>query len=216
MMQVLLFILQMIPEISVQFACGHTVSTNLITISDKLWSELRCRLSEDSLVLSLQTVLHLRNSHHRALRPPVQKLLNSDKWMTNHDWEFCKKVPHLSATAPGNTHTSEHRLSKGPIRCTHPSKLSCKTQLGKGDTLHQREPRMGIKLGEEKRRERYKWGSTELMMLRVNQHRLARSSNFFPCVNSDQEQCWDECAAKSWLREMEERQSPNPPPMPIS
>lgn len=36
MMQVLLFLLQIIPEIAVQFACGHTVSTDLNTISDKL------------------------------------------------------------------------------------------------------------------------------------------------------------------------------------
>lgn len=36
MMQVPLFLLQMIPEIAVQFACGHTVSTDLSRISDKL------------------------------------------------------------------------------------------------------------------------------------------------------------------------------------
>lgn len=44
MMQVLLFLLQMIPEITVQFACGHTVLTDLNIIRGKLWSEPRCRL----------------------------------------------------------------------------------------------------------------------------------------------------------------------------
>lgn len=76
-------------------------------------------------------------------------------WTVTNGWQTmtdssAKKVPPLLATAPGNIHTSEHHLSEGPIRCIHPSKLSSKTQLGKGDTLHQRQLRMGINLGEEK------------------------------------------------------------------
>lgn len=127
-----------------QFAHRHKVSTN--PISDKL---IRTQKHPQWGLLCPQhrNVLHQRNSHHRALGPSPQRLLNGDK----PSLIVLQKGLYISWPQPsGNIHTSAHLLSEEAIRCTHPSNPRCKIQLGKGDTLHQRWLRMDVRLGEQK------------------------------------------------------------------